>query len=70
MKLIINNELSVLEFECKSCSKVYTINFDDIGSIPLWKFESCSRLCALTFSTEKFLTLKSKKEKTLNFSKI
>ena len=69
MRLIIDNELSLLEFECKNCSKKYQINYEDVGVMPLWKFESCSRICALTYSKNKFLTLKTKDSNSPKFKR-
>jgi len=63
MKILITNQHTVeLEIQCKECRKIYAINYDDVSSMPLWKFENCSRICALTFSKNKFLTLRSLKK--------
>jgi hypothetical protein len=70
MKLIITNQHSIeLELQCKQCTKTYTINYDDVSTMPLWKFENCSRNCALEFSKDKFLTIKSTKKKPLYLNK-
>ncbi len=69
MKLILENQTSTIELKCKNCSKKYKINYGDISSMPLWKFESCSRICALTYSKNKFLTLKkSINNKRINYN--
>ena len=58
MELLIKHKISnELEFTCKTCQKSYTVNYDDLSTLPLWKFESCSKLCAMSGYTNKLITL-------------
>lgn len=61
MKLLIQHKISnELQFTCKTCGKEYKVNYDDLSTVPVWKFESCSKLCAMSCSDNKFLTLNKK----------
>lgn len=64
MKIIIQNQQIIeLNLKCKSCNKIYQVNFEEISQIPIWKYESCSKKCAIKFSPKKLLTLKINKKK-------
>ena len=61
MKIIIQNQdLVELELVCKECGRKYQVDYNDVSTMPLWKFESCSKICALVYSKDKFLTLRKK----------
>lgn len=61
MKLLIQNKLDKkLQFRCRTCNKTYEVGYDELTNIPLWKFESCSKLCAMSCSDNKLVTLNKK----------
>ncbi len=56
----MNQNINMLEFTCKECNKKYIVNYKDVRTIPLWKYESCSKACAKLNTKNKFVILKSK----------
>ena len=45
---------------CKHCHKEYLICVKDMTTVPLWKFENCSKLCAKANSEERLLSVGDK----------
>ena len=58
MKLLIQNTIKdKLLFTCKTCGREYKVDYDDLSTLPLWNFESCSKVCAQSDCTNKLVSL-------------
>ena len=59
MKLTTKTRCSgELEIKCRVCGKSYYVDYREVSSMPLWRFESCSIECAKEYSESKLLTLR------------